>query len=358
MTQTTDVNAERPAVRLGIIGLGMIGKVHVLSARQVDQCELVAVSDADRSKDVLVRGSNTVFYSDYQAMLESETLDGVVIAVPNEAHESVASTCAERGLHLLVEKPIAHSMASAAGLVESAAKNRVQLLVGHHRRFNPLVEAAREIVRGGELGTLLGVSILWGLYKPAEYFVAGPWRREKGGGPVLLNLIHEIDNLRYICGEITRVYAEVSHKGRNFPVEDTVSLSLRFEDGTVASILLSDSAPSIWSYDCTSGENPFFYQTTGNCYHFFGTEASLDFPGLNKVYYADKSRKGWQHPISIQKTGVSHADPYPRQLAHFCKVIRGEERPRTSGTDAQRTMAVIEAVFKSGETQQPVQLAI
>jgi predicted dehydrogenase len=358
MTQTTNVNAERTAARLGIIGLGMIGKVHVQSAGKVDDCELTAVCDADRSKEHLVHGSKTVFYTEYREMIARENLDGVVIALPNEAHEPVGRACAERGLHLLVEKPIAHSVESAARLVDSAAKNKVQLLVGHHRRFNPLVEAARKIVRGGELGTLLGVSILWGLYKPSEYFVAGPWRKEKGGGPVLLNLIHEIDNLRYICGEITRVYAEVSHKGRNFPVEDTVSLSLRFEDDTVASILLSDSAPSIWSYDCTSGENPFFYQTTGNCYHFFGTEASLDFPGLNKVYYADKGRKGWQHPLSIQKTGVSHADPYPRQLAHFAKVIRGEEQPRTSGVDAQRTMTVIEAVFKSGETQQPVQLVI
>ena len=356
MENATETTAGRKRVRLAVIGLGMIGKVHVQFASLLDECELVAVCDADRSKEKLTQGLKTVFYTNHQEMMEREALDGVVIAVPNEAHEPVGSACAERGLHLLVEKPITTEIEAANRLVDSAAKNNVQLLVGHQRRFNPRVEAAQKMIRGGELGTLLGASVLWGLYKPAEYFVEGPWRKEKGGGPILINLIHEIDILRYLCGEIACVYADLSHKARNFPVEDTLSLSLRFESGTVASVLLTDSAPSIWSYDCTSGENPFFFQSNGNCYHFFGTEASLDFPDLKKVYYGDESRKGWQHPLTIQKTGISNANPYPRQLAHFCRVIWGDEKPRTSGTDALRTMLVIDAVFKSGQTGKPVYL--
>jgi predicted dehydrogenase len=346
----------RKRARLAIIGLGMIGKVHAQSASEVEECELVAISDADKSKETLYQQYNAVFYSDYRKMIQREEIDGVVIAVPNDAHEPVGSVCAQRGFHLLVEKPITTEIEAAKKLVDSAAKNNVQLLVGHQRRFNPRVEAAREMIRNGELGNLLGVSVLWGLYKPDEYFVDGPWRKEIGGGPILLNLIHEIDTLRYLCGEITSVYADLSHKARNFPVEDTFSLSLRFENGTVGSLLFTDSAPSVWSYDCTSGENPFFFRTNGNCYHFFGTEASLDFPDLKKVYYADKNRKGWQHPLTIQRTGVSNANPYSRQLAHFCRVISGEEKPRTSGSDALRTMTVIDAVFKSGQNGQPVHL--
>ena len=357
MGNATETAPDLKRIRIAIIGLGMIGKVHVQSAARVSDCELVAVCDADRSREKLIEGSKTVFYSDYQKMIESEALDGVVIALPNEAHEPVGSACAEKGLNLLVEKPIAHSVEAAAKLVDTAAKNNVQILVGHHRRFNPLIETTRQIIQDGELGKLVGVSVMSAFYKPSEYFVQGPWRKEKGGGgPILINLIHEIDNLRFICGEITNVYAEVSHKGRNFPIEDTVSVSLRFDSDTVASILLTDTAPSLWAYDCSSGENPFFYRTNGNCYHFLGTEASMDFPGLNKVYYADKNRKGWQHPLSVHTTGVSIEDPYPRQLSHFCRVIRGEEQPRTSGTDALKTMKVIQAVLESGQTRQPVHL--
>jgi predicted dehydrogenase len=125
-------------------------------------------------------------------------------------------------LHLFVEKPIALSVSEADRLIEAAKKNKVRILVGHQRRFSSLVEKAREIVTGGELGKLVGVTITWALLKPGPYF-GGPlsWRKEKGGGPILINLIHEIDNLRYICGEIDQVFALVSNKVRNFPVEDT-----------------------------------------------------------------------------------------------------------------------------------------
>lgn len=356
MHNRTESAPGRKRARIAVIGLGMIGKVHVKWASQVDECELVAISDFDKSKEQEYQKYNADFYTDYREMIEREEIEGVVVAVPNDAHEPVGSVCAQRGLHLLVEKPITTEIEAAKKLVDNAAKNKVQLLIGHQRRFNPRVEAAREMIHDGELGNILGVSVLWGLYKPDEYFVEGPWRKKIGGGPILINLIHEIDILRYLCGEITSVYADVSHKARNFPVEDTLSLSLRFENGTVGSLLLSDKTPSVWSYDCTSGENPFFFQTSGNCYHFFGTKASLDFPDLNKVYYSDENRKGWQHPVTIKRTGVSNANPYPRQLAHFCRVIWNEEEPRTSGNDAIRTMLVIDAVFKSGQTGRPVHL--
>lgn len=352
------VSESPKCVRLAIIGLGMIGKVHVRAVAHISDCELVAVSDTDRSREEIIEGSKTIFYSDYQKMIEKEVLDGVVIALPNEAHERVGSACAAKGLHILVEKPIAQSVEAAVKLVDSAAINNVKLLVGHHRRFNSLIEATREIIQSGELGKLVGVSVMSAYYKPSEYFVQGPWRKEPGGGPILINLIHEIDNLRFICGEITDVFAAVSHKGRNFSVEDTVSVSLRLADDTVASILLTDTAPSLWSYDTSSGENHFFYHTNGNCYHFFGTEASLDFPGLNKVFYEDNSRKGWQHPLTVKKTGVYNEDPYPKQLSHFCSVISGEEQPRTTGEDAVKTMKVIKAVIESGQTGRPVHIEI
>jgi predicted dehydrogenase len=102
------------------------------------------------------------------------------------------------------------------------------------------------------------------------------------------------------------------------------------------------------------GENPFFYPTKGNIYHFLGTKASLTFPGMKKVYYADPSKVGWQHPIKTEQLNVKSADPYPDQLKHFCKVVKGEEQPRTSGEDALRSLQVTRAVLESGETNQPI----
>jgi predicted dehydrogenase len=341
-------------VRIASIGAGMIGKVHANAAAHLDDCEYVAICDPDPTKAQIAKDCGTKYYQSYQEMIEKETLDGVIIAVPNEMHEPVGTYCADRGLHLLVEKPISHSIESAEKLIDSANRNRVKLLIAHHRRFNPMVVATRDMVRNGELGDIVGISVLWCMYKPTEYFVAGPWRKEKGGGPILINTIHEVDNLRYIYGEIARVYAEVSNKTRGFQVEDTVSVSLRFSDGTLASILMSDAAPSLWGYECTMGENPFFYPTKGNIYHYLGTKASLTFPGMKKVYYPDGAKAGWQHPIKTEVLDIKSADPYPQQVRHFCRIIAGVEEPRTDGEDGLKTLKVTLAIHESGLTHKPI----
>jgi predicted dehydrogenase len=343
-------------VRIASIGAGMIGHVHAEAAAQIEECEYVALCDGDTSKAELAKKLNIKYYSDYSEMIEKENLDGVIIAVPNEMHESVGTFCAEKGLDIMMEKPIAPTVEAAEKLIQSAESNNVKLLVAHHRRFNPMMEATREIVRSGELGDIVGISILWCMNKPSEYFVQGPWRKEKGGGPILINTIHEIDDLRYLYGEIGRVYADVSNKIRGFEVEDTVSISLRFKDGTPVSILMSDAAPSLWAYESTMGENPHFYPTKGDIYHILGTKASLTFPGMVKVSYPDPAKVGWQHPLITEKLSIKSEDPYPGQIKHFCRVIKGEEEPRTSGYDGLQTLKVTMAVAQSGQTNMPVEV--
>ena len=349
------VSGER--VRIGVIGLGLMGASHAATLRRLDECELVAVSDIDERHQETARTLGVGFYRDYKEMIEKERLQGVLIVVPNHLHVPIGIACSREGIHLFVEKPIAPSLSEADRLIESAKENGVYILVGHQRRFSGLVEKAREIVLGGELGALVGVTVTWALFKPSAYF-EGPfaWRKEKGGGPILINLIHEIDDLRYICGEIDRVYALVSCKARKFPVEDTASVALRFENGALGTIFLSDCTPSMTSWEATTGENPLVYHDLGNCCHFFGTEASLVFPQMKKLYYSDRTHAGWNYPIAKQGVDVVREDPYVKEFRHFFKVILGEESPRTSGEDGRRTLEVTLAVLQSGETGQPVAL--
>ena len=346
-------------VRLGLIGMGLIGTPHMKTLKKVEECDLVAISDIeDKHRETAVR-VGAKFYLNYEEMIEKEQLQGVIIATPNHLHVPMGITCARKGLHLFVEKPVAPNLNEADRLIEAAKQNKVSILVGHQRRFNPLVEKAREIVRGGGLGKLVGITLTWALLKPPPYF-EGPlaWRREKGGGPILINLIHEIDNLRYICGEVKQVYALVSDQVRKFPVEDTASITLRFESGALGTIFLSDCAPSLSAYEATTGETPYIYGTdSGNCYHFFGTEAALEFPQMRKLFYSDPTKIGWNYPISEERIKVVRGDdPYTREFRHFCKVILGEEAPRTSGEDGKRTLEVTLAAQKSGETGQLINL--
>ena len=345
-------------VRLGLIGMGLIGTAHVRTLQKVEECNLVAVADVDEKYKETASKLDVKYYLNYQEMIAQEKLQGVIIATPNHLHVPMGIACAQHGLHLFVEKPLASGLADADRLLEVAQQNQVRILVGHQRRFNPRVEKAREIVRGGELGRLVGATITWALLKPPEYF-EGPfaWRKNRGGGPILINLIHEIDNLRYICGEIAEVFAMAGNKVRNFTVEDTASVTLRFQNGALGTAFVSDCVPSLSAYEATTGENPLVYHDFGNCYHFFGTEASLLFPQMKKLFYSDPAKLGWHYSITEQGLKVvQEDDPYVKEFRHFAKVIRGEEPPRISGEDGRRTLEVTLAIQRSSETGQPVRL--
>jgi predicted dehydrogenase len=342
-------------VRLGLIGMGMIGKLHAETMSRMKDVDFVAASDVDAKHKKTAEDLGTKYYPSYEEMIGKENLDGVVIAVPNELHLPVGAACAKKGLHLLMEKPIAGDLDSADRLIQVAKDNKVNLMVAHHRRYNPLIEELRNIVRGGKIGKLVGVAVLWSLYKPKDYFKgAFAWRAQPGGGPIRINLIHEIDNIRFICGDITRLYAEVSNEARKFPVEDTVSISLRLAGGAVANIFLTDTAPGNIGYEANTGENLFFYHSPETCYYYFGTEGVITFPRMKKFFYRDPAKAGWQFPLCEEGIKVDREDAYTRQIRNFCGVIQGMETPKIDGADARKTLEVALAIQKSGETGQAV----
>ena len=341
--------------RVASIGVGMIGAVHARLLAGEELCEYVAIADPDPDKERLAAEYGVKYYADYRDMIEQERLDGVVVAVPNNDHAALGTYCADHGLHILMEKPIAPTIEDAEQIIEAAERNGVQLAIGHHRRFNPLMVAMKEILARGELGRVVGISVLWAMYKPAEYFEQGAWRtRRPGGGPILINLIHEIDDLRFLYGEIASAYAEVSNAARGFEVEDTVGLTLRMTDGAIANILLTDTAPSIWAYETTMGEFDHFYQGNGNIYHFLGTEASIAFPEMLKLSYPPGGPAGWRNPLQREHLDLKSANPYPAQIRSFCNVVLGNETPRTTGADALQSLKVTMGVVESARLHKSI----
>lgn len=344
---------DRP--RLGLIGMGMIGALHGRVLAGTRDVAFIAASDSNPNLSSLADQWGVPFYPDYRQMLDREKLDGVVIAVPNKLHLPVAEECASRGLHILLEKPISDDLETARAIIEASRKNGVRLLVAHHRRYNPGLERVKEAIRSKEIGDLIGVSILWALHKPENYFQGSfSWRAKKGGGPIRINLIHEIDMLRYVCGEIKSVYAEVSHIGRGFEVEDTLGITIRLEGDRIATIFFTDSAPSDIGYEANTGENEFFFRYPQNCYIFFGKGKTLKFPSMELLYYEDPVNGGWHDPIIRTGIKVPPENPYEKQIRHFGKVIQGLEEPRCSGEDAARTLRATLAIEESGRLRAPV----
>lgn len=343
-------------VRLAVLGAGSMGRKHAELITASDTCSLVGLCDVDPCGRTVAGQFDVPFYEDVQELLEREKPDGAIVATPNALHAAGAEACARHSVHVLIEKPIADTLEAARRIAQAAEDSGTRVLVGHHRRHSPHIKEARSLVQGGALGRLVAVSVLWALLKPDEYYQVD-WRcRRPGGGPTLINLIHELDSLRYICGEIRQVYAQTSAAARGLEVEDSVSITLSFENGALGSILASDATPSPWSYEATAHENPLYFPVDENCYHFFGTRGSLAFPSLELWQYADGAHRGWQYPLETSCRGASRADPLALQLEHFCRVVRGDEEPLIDAQDATRSLAVALAVLESNRCQRPVKL--
>ncbi|MEY2873589.1 MAG: hypothetical protein RLZZ373_960, partial [Pseudomonadota bacterium] len=207
--------------RIAVAGAGIIGRAHIDVLLNSSTCALAAIVDPSPGAQALAEQRGVPLFASLAALIVADRPDAVVLATPNALHVPQALACLEAKLPVLVEKPIAPTVAEAETLARRAEASGIPVLVGHHRAHSPIMAKAREVIASGQLGRLVGVMGSATFYKPDHYFADGPWRREPGGGPILINLIHEVHNLRMLCGEIVAVQAFSSNAVRGFAVEDT-----------------------------------------------------------------------------------------------------------------------------------------
>jgi predicted dehydrogenase len=273
------------------------------------------------------------------------------VMVSDSLREFRAFFCIAASVPALIEKPVAHTLEEGERLREAGDHAGVPLLVGHHRAHSPILAKAREIIQQGRLGKLVGVMGSAVFYKPDDYFDIAPWRRQAGGGPVLINMIHEIGNLRSLCGEIVAVQAQSSNSTRRFPVEDTVAIILRFENGALGTFLLSDTAGSARSWEQTSEENTSYPSYDDeDCYVIAGDMGSLSVPTMRLKTYGRKEDRSWFKPFETSVAEMTRADPLEKQLAHFCDVIAGIAQPLVTVYDGIQNLRIVEAIAEAART--------
>ncbi|MDR0731544.1 MAG: Gfo/Idh/MocA family oxidoreductase [Treponema sp.] len=224
-------------IRTAIIGLGVIGRVHIAAIESLQHAELVAVCDTDPSKKSVVP-AGAVFYTDYGEMLERERPDVVHICLPHFLHYPAAKRAAESGCNIFAEKPLAMNGEEAAEYLKLEERYGVKICLCLQNRLNPSTETLCRLLRSGEYGALTGIrgSVAW--YRSREYYEAGPWRgimAQAGGGCMINQAIHTIDLMHYFAGSpvvtVRGSTAQILDYG--LEVEDTAVGRFVFENGAV-----------------------------------------------------------------------------------------------------------------------------
>lgn len=334
-------------MRLGLIGAGFIGRTHAHVARTVAGVQMVGYVDPQARVD----HPDLVGLTRYGTVAEmlAATIDGVIVAVPDDLHVATAQQCLTAGAAVLLEKPAARSLVECVALSQ-APNAKTRLIIGHQRRHHPASRIVKALIADGSLGTLIGIGGVFAVKKDETYFIERP----RGVG--LTNLIHDLDLMQFYCGRITHVSAEVSHRGRGATEEDTIAFTFAFDSGVIGSFIATDCAPSPWGWDQATTELPSIpYTRSGTTYQLLGTAGSLSVPDL--VLYKHKRGEAWHHPLVHETFDPTGNNAYANQIAQFADVIAGKAAPVCGIADALATQAALDAIFESARDGRRVSTA-
>lgn len=323
-------------VKLGLVGAGSIGVRHIQAIDKVDEISLVAIADPSPAAVGIGAARSIPVYADAKSLFQAGGIDGVIIAAPTAQHHKIVMMALTYRLTVLVEKPITATVEEARDVTRFAREQGCHVLVGHQRRYYPCSEKARDIIQSGQLGTLMAVIGQWTVRKDDLYY-SPQWRREKEAGPILTNLIHEIDLLRFICGDIATVFAEITHHDQKFAKEDAAAITMKFANSAIGSFVLSDRTPTPWSWEMALGENAKFPKSRQNAIRFMGTKGALEFPNLVLWTHPD-SDGNWQDKIQPEEIATPFIDAYVAQCRHLCAVVWGKQLPIIDAENGTRSL--------------------
>lgn len=322
-------------IRVGVIGMGNIGSMHANNIYQnkIEGMKLTAVCDENsaRLEACQERFPDVSGYSDYAVLLQSNTIDAVVIAVPHRLHARIAMDALKAGLHVLLEKPLDVTVTEAKKLIDASKKSDKIFAIMLNQRTDPLFQKAYDIVHSGLLGELKrSVWIITNWYRTQHYYDSGSWRatwRGEGGGVLLNQAPHNLDLWQWICGmpESVRAFCNVA-KYHNIEVEDEATIYAKYKNGATGIFIT------------TTGEYP-------------GTNR-LEISGdRGKIVLEQGCLKWWKLPESEREFCFSSTESAPVIDCEYQEIVAQEKGTGHIGIVQNFANAILygEALISPGE---------
>jgi predicted dehydrogenase len=352
-------------IRFGIVGTGGIARAHATGLKAIDDdAEIVSCCDvqADRAREFAQQFGARHWYDDAKKMLDAGGVDVVCVCTPHPQHAEPLVLAAERGIHGVVEKPFTNTLAEADRVLEAAEKHGTMVSVMSQRRWYPAAQRIRRAIDEGKLGDkiVMGESVCE-MWRDEAYYKRDPWRGRwdtEGGGVMTNQSPHNIDFLLWYAGpavELKAYWANVNHP--YVEIEDNAVCILKFESGGLGIIkgtlsmnpprrihgviLVGESGPTV-SLDCWERREK------GRGLWDVGSNDIWTIPG--------------EDPKTREEAAREHdADELPNfhahQLEDVIAAIREKRPPAVTGLEGRRVVAVIQGIYESGRTGQPVALS-
>jgi predicted dehydrogenase len=335
-------------VRFGIIGSGLIADFHARALGSVRNARLVGVSGAviEQTTD-FARKYNIKAYSSTAELLASGEIDAVSICTPSGTHAEIAATALEAGKHVVIEKPMALTVADCDRVIEAEKKSGRVCTVVSQLRYSDSSAKVREAIAENRLGRLINCGVYMKFHRSPEYYSASSWRgtfKMDGGGALMNQGIHGVDLMLYFMGKVKTIRAVVKTLYHNIETEDTVVALLEFGNGALGVV------------EATTAVLPGYPRRFEIC----GTAGSIileedmisrwDIPGETIGVGMSAGGTSYDRPDSIT------VDGHIRQLNDFMSVITGGGECRVRTSDGREAVRLINAVYESARTGNTVTL--
>lgn len=336
----------------GIIGGGMIANFHAQAIQAMKSGQLGAIyaRNPEKAKG-LGKKYNCKAYHNLVDLLADKTIDIVTIATPSGAHLAPTIAAAKAGKHIICEKPLEVTPARIQQMITVCAEQNVVLGSIFNRRFNPAMQAFKKAVDAERFGTLTMCDAYIKWYRTQAYYDSGAWRGTwalDGGGALMNQSIHTIDQLIYLAGPIKRLSASTTcliHEG--IEVEDTAVAILEFENGARGVI---QGATSCWS----SSGHPAEVHLCGSDGSVFMTDESFrvwDFktPTLEDNFVKTNLMEGAEVGMGANDPSAINFDGHLRNFEDIVEAIENGHQPSVSGEEGLKAVQVIDAIYRSAK---------
>lgn len=336
-------------LHIGFIGGGNITQTHARAAASIPELRIAAFLGSNPDKNAkLAAQSGATAYSDLDKFLAHRPMDMVAIGSPSGLHAEHGIACAQRGLHVLTEKPIDITLERADSLIHAADRAGVQLGVFFQDRFKPEVRRLKQLVEGDKLGRLILVDgrVKW--YRAPEYYAGSRWRGKlalDGGGALVNQGIHTIDLLLWIANDVKSVQARMATSLHKIESEDTLVATLEFSSGAVGTFEATTSAfPGYPRRIEISGEN--------------GTAVlEEDSLALLQLKTGESEERSAARGIASSSPVVGDVSAHKAVLEDFILAIRTNGRPMVDGAEGRRSLAVVEAIYRAARKGHAVEVS-
>jgi predicted dehydrogenase len=337
------------ALNFALIGCGHIAAKHAQAIANIKEARLAAVCDTSPARSAPFRDKHGAReYSDYRQLLQDPGIDVVCICTPSGLHARMAVDAARAGKHVVVEKPLALTLANAGQIIDECRKAGVKLAVVHPNRFKPAVQALKKALDDGRFGTITHGSATVRWNRNQAYFDQDAWRGTKDldGGALMNQAIHNIDLLQWMLGPVVEVFAYTTTRLRKIETEDLGVAALKFAGGALGIV---EAATTL--YPANLEETLAVFGETGTAVINGVTATELN--TWRVAGYTEDEAASLKQAINSATAKPGHQVI----LEDLAEAIRTGREPLVNGEEGKKALAIILAIYRSARAGVPVRLS-